>query len=573
MLSWVLRNDGDGAGAWVARILFGIVIVLLIGLSAFGQDKRDLEFETMVIGDLRVEFHQRMIGEAIVEGDYIVRQYDLATGELVKEDRHWRTDLPEVLPDVRPREFAIEEVGGEIVYAEMYYIALDSDVHPVYTRNPCWVVSRILGREGDAVYLAVSIIDAVTGEFLGYAVPPPYTGFSLTGPHNPGNYYHPKTGKLVCANCCGSWDAWYQNAASWFTKMGYTTESVKWPSEAKVKSHISSDDTAVFYELAHGGSTGFASGCVGNKTYEDTSAAEIKNWISSYNPMPFSFIGSCGGMCNTGAGSLSYELRKGSSNDTATVGYCGMGGGHCGSKCWGYSVKWQDAFFKYCSQGKTIYQAYLYALADYPACAPTTQGWCMRFAGDSDLKLVPALVRRQRLEVQLPDLRVLPRTIWDVIGPYLQIQLWLKNEGRLPIREPLVIDFLLDGERIHQEYTAPPAPGEELMIPLEIPVEEGLHEMAVVLDPRNAIEEADERNNTLTFEFVKGGGPPAGDCIDFEDPAPGMYVVHDVLFDSGRRSRSSRSSGAAGCGPTMASLISGLQGTLADPARRPGRTT
>jgi len=41
-----------------------------------------------------VEFHQRMIGEAIVEGDYIVRQYDRYTGELVKEMSHWRADLP-----------------------------------------------------------------------------------------------------------------------------------------------------------------------------------------------------------------------------------------------------------------------------------------------------------------------------------------------------------------------------------------------------------------------------------------------------------------------------------------------
>jgi len=76
------------------RILIGLGIILLFGLFVFGQDEQGLEFVHLIIGELRVEFHQRMIDEAIVEEDYIVRQYDAHTGELVKEDRHWRADLP-----------------------------------------------------------------------------------------------------------------------------------------------------------------------------------------------------------------------------------------------------------------------------------------------------------------------------------------------------------------------------------------------------------------------------------------------------------------------------------------------
>lgn len=76
------------------RILIGFGIILLFSLFVFGQDEQGLEFVNLIIGELRVEFHQRMIGEAIVEGDYIVRQYDRYMGELVKEDRHWRADLP-----------------------------------------------------------------------------------------------------------------------------------------------------------------------------------------------------------------------------------------------------------------------------------------------------------------------------------------------------------------------------------------------------------------------------------------------------------------------------------------------
>ncbi|MCK4579846.1 MAG: hypothetical protein KAU10_00750, partial [Dehalococcoidia bacterium] len=387
------------------------------------------------------------------------------------------------------------------MFSHLYYIADGSEIHPVYTRNPCWIVSSVISRDVEVEIVADAIIDAVTGEFLGYAVPPPqYTGFSLTGPTCNATCKDPKTGKQICTACCGAWTSHYQNAASWFIKMGYTTESVKWPTENKVKSHIQSYKTAVFYELAHGGSSGFASGCSGGKYYENTTASEVKSWIASFPPMRFAFIGSCGGMCSTGPGSLSSEFRKGSSKGTATVGYCGMSGAYCSKNCWhaDYTVKWQDAFFKYCYQGKTAYSAYLYALADYPACAPTTQGWCMRFAGDSDLKIYPALSRQQPPEFQpeLPDLRVLPKTIWDIIGfPRLRIQLWLKNEGHWPIRDLVAIDFLLDGELIHREVVPPPEEGEEMEVPVTLDVPEGSHIVEIILDPENRIEELDEENN------------------------------------------------------------------------------
>jgi len=540
MASRIRRWKGRRERKLVARILVGVGIVLLVGVSLFGQAERDLEFIQLMIGDLRVEFHQRMIGEAIVEGDYIVRQYDANTGELTKEGRHWRLDLPEELPRVIDREEAEAILGGEIVFRQLYYIADGSDIHPVYTRNPCWIIGSVIGHDGEVEILADGIIDAVSGEFLGYAVPPPqYTGFSLTGPTCHAGCKDPKTGKPICTACCGAWTSHYQNAASWFSKMGYTTESVTWPTESKVRSHVQSTLTAVLYELAHGGSSAFASGCSGGKYYEQTTASEVKSWIASYPAMPFAFIGSCAGMCNTGPGSFSYEFRKGSSKDTATVGYCGMSGAYCSKYCWhaGYTVKWQDAFFKYCHQGKMVYQAFLYALADYPACAPTTQGWCMRFAGDSDLKIYPALSRQPLPEVrpELPDLRVLPKTIWDIIeSEYLRLELWLKNGGELPIRDPLIIDFLLDGEQIHRDYGPTLPLGEEVMIPIEFQVPEGWHQMEIVLDPMNAIEEFDEENNTFVFEFEVGARPGAGGpCIGFEDHAAGIYVYSDVLFDAG----------------------------------------
>jgi hypothetical protein len=206
----------------------------------------------------------------------------------------------------------------------------------------------------------------------GYAVAAP-TGFSLTGPQ----YSHP---------CSGAWTGLYQNAAYWFETMGYPTEAVVWPTEVKVQSHIQSTETAVFYELAHGGSTSFASGCSGG-SYETTYASEISNWIQGYTPMPFTFIGSCGGMCDVGSGSLSDAFRKGSMTGTVTVGYCGM---DSDPDCWYASAySWQDTFFDYLNQGQTVGSAFSNANAMWPRCSDV-----MRLYGDESLILANGALTR-----------------------------------------------------------------------------------------------------------------------------------------------------------------------------------
>lgn len=199
------------------------------------------------------------------------------------------------------------------------------------------------------------------------------TGFSLSGPW----YSNP---------CRGAWTGLYQNAATWFETMGYPTEAVQWPTEAKVQSHIQSTETAVFYELAHGGSYSFASGCSGG-SYEQTTAGEISSWIEDYWPMPFTFIGSCGGMCDVGPGSLSDAFRKGSMIGTVTVGYCGMA---IDPDCWYTNAyQWQDTFFDYLSQGQTVGSAFDNASAMWPACSDV-----MLLYGDESLILANgALVR------------------------------------------------------------------------------------------------------------------------------------------------------------------------------------
>jgi hypothetical protein len=334
------------------------------------------EFKEIETNDKIVYFHQRKIDEAVVEKDFMVYQFDRNTRELLARNSHWRNDLPEHLSkSIIAKERAESLVEGEVQFSKMYIISPESDVFPIKPTpmNPCWVVRSI-----DNGNLIVTIIDAVDGKILGNGIPPPYTAFSMSGPQ----YFDP---------CGGVWYNWYKNAEFWFNEMGYSTESVEWPTEDKIKSHIQSNETAMFYEIAHSGgrSDQFKSGCLNGSEREYTYAYEIEEWIANYTKMPFAFLASCFSMCNTSDGNLSYEFRKGSMKNTVTIGYCNMSDEKC-HLCWTYSLDWQDMLFDYMNQSYTVKSAFDQANADYPCCASTG---CMRFVGDENLKVVPKVKR------------------------------------------------------------------------------------------------------------------------------------------------------------------------------------
>ena len=328
-------------------------------------------FKGVQISDKIVYFYQRKIEEAVVQRDFIVYHFDRLTKELLDIKYHWREDLPETLPKVISKERAELMVEGDIRFSQLYYICHESSVFPISPtpENPCWIVETL-----DAGKISVTVIDAVEGKILGPGIPPPYTAFSLTGPTD-------------ISGCSGGWYSWYENARDWFNTMGYSTEGVVWPTQNKVQSHIQSHETAMFYELAHGGSGGF-----GNACDDSTTASEIETWMTGYSKMPFTFIGSCGGMCSTGDDTLSYELRKGSNEYTVTVGYCGMSDPCCSEWCWyaGYTILWQNALFYYMNQGWTVKAAFDEADASYPGCAIYS---CMRFVGDENFSVVPVVTR------------------------------------------------------------------------------------------------------------------------------------------------------------------------------------
>jgi len=356
-----------------------LLVALTAGAATFEQvavehGDAGRTFERSEIGGMTVYFHQRMVGEATVEGDFIVHQLDSDTNELLKRIERWREGVPAVLPALLvSREEAEAMAPGEPLFSKLYVISPESDVFPLdpVPTNPCWIV-----RSLDGGTQIVTIVDAVTGLDLGRGVPPPYGGLSITGPQ-----YN--------APCSGAWDAWSGSAHTWFENMGYATDEIIWPEDYQVQGGIQSTTVAMFYELAHGGHTSFASGCVGGSDYETTYAGEIESWIANYGKMPFAFIGSCGGMCDTGDGSLSYEFRKGSSNNTATVGYCNMAETIC-EECWSVSIQWQNTLFSYMNQGWTVKAAHDQTNADYPQCGASE---CMRFAGDPNFAVVPLVAR------------------------------------------------------------------------------------------------------------------------------------------------------------------------------------
>ena len=333
------------------------------------------QFRGLQISDKIVYFRQRTIEHAIVERDYTLYHFDSKTRKLLAVKSHWRDDLPPQLPRLISEEQAESMVDGQIRFCKLYYISPESYVFPTEPtpQNPCWVIESI--KEGR---IAVTLVDAVEGKIAGYGIPPPYTAVAFTGPTD-------------TTECSGGWYAWYQNARDWFNTMGYDTATAEWPTEANVRNMIQSDDIAMFYEFGHGGSTSFSNACD-----DSTRASEVEAWIADYDKMPFTFLGSCGGMCSTGNNTFSYEFRKGSNEGAVTVGYCGMADSPCVDDCWyaGYTIDWQTVLFDYMNRGWTTRAAFDQANAEYPGCGLNS---CMRFAGDGSFTAIPLVSRRRGL--------------------------------------------------------------------------------------------------------------------------------------------------------------------------------
>lgn len=389
------------AGAAAGQVVTARDEPLLAPYDASAREYLKLQIDNVVS-----YFHQRMAGEAIVERDFVRYRIDAGTGALLEHTVHWRPDVPAGVTPLVTRAEAEAAVLGTVVGSRLWIIAPDSDVFPLRPPppGPCWVVRSIVDDR-----LVVSILDALTGDFLGLGIPPPYEGFSLGGPD--------------WGACAPFYTAWAQNAETWFEAMGYDTEMVDCPPDAKVQSHVQSDSTAMFYELAHGDSGSFHNICPDS---ESITAAEVETWIADYAPIVFVFLGSCGGMCDQGDNRLSFEFRKNDTFGTAAVGYCGMDSTGCDT-CWSYSIPWQTVLFDWMESGATVQTAFNQANLAYPGCAT---GNCTRIAGDTGLNVVPVLRRS------------ICGNVWDGwIGPFTSLErpYFIRCNSTVPAGQTLTV--------------------------------------------------------------------------------------------------------------------------------------
>jgi len=354
--------------------------------SNLDNKRSAMAIQEVVIGDLDVFWQQRKIGDAIVEKDRMVFHFDKSTGEFVDQRIKWRDDLPDVLPsNLISKQEAESIYGNEVQSSSLYIISPETNVFskldPI-PENPVWVIYGCEnGGKGEGCYNEqgfsnpkISVIDAVTGKYLGEGISPPsYTGFALQGPE-----------EYMNGACeLGEWNEWQDSAEDWFNTMGYNTRTAINPEKSEIMTHLQSFDTAVYYHIAHGKWDEFVSNCD-----QITQTYDIKEWIKDYPKMPFAMMMSCEASCSDGPISISYAFRKGSNKDTATVGPCEMNLEPCKSECWPVSVDWQNDFFHNLNYEYSVGNSFNIANAWYPGCAE-----CMVLSGDSDLKLVPLLER------------------------------------------------------------------------------------------------------------------------------------------------------------------------------------
>ncbi len=309
-----------------------------------------------IIGNIHVKYWEHVIDDAVVKNDYILLHMDPENDNILKFECTW-SDI----------EFSFLDPIEEIFEPENYFwkqIVIFNDendcTHFYKFSDPqeypvvCWEVRH---KDG------ATILYSLSGDPIGYGIPAPGDGFSLSGYNN--------------ASWPDPWIEFRQNADSWFSKWCNTTTSLSLPTPATISSHVSNSGVTLFYELAHGNQWYFQGDSAGSYYYSSVTGYNVQSDMANRQPITFAFIGSCQGMTTTGAGTFSYEFRKGQMINTTTVGYDHM------ETCpgWQYAFQWQDYMFQKINRGNTVKASFDMADAQYPTISPATV-----FVGDINLK-------------------------------------------------------------------------------------------------------------------------------------------------------------------------------------------
>ncbi len=93
-------------------------------------DQETLMFKRLENTILRAKsyFHQRRIGDAIVEKDFIRYMFNTETGKMIRQTRRWRDDLPETLEIKIPREEAEAKAPGILQSTRLLIISPESEI-------------------------------------------------------------------------------------------------------------------------------------------------------------------------------------------------------------------------------------------------------------------------------------------------------------------------------------------------------------------------------------------------------------------------------------------------------------
>jgi hypothetical protein len=305
-----------------------------------------------IIGDRYVRYWEHIVDNIFVMNDSMLLHMELLNFKILEFKRSWTNLI------VTSIYFHDSEFGGNYVWkrkvvfpdeddCDIFYTFYSEQQYPLF----CWEVRY---ENGSTYFFNLNETP------IGYSVAAPSAkGFIIQGYGD------------------SDWRFWRENAQDWYAKWYDSINSISSPSIDQISYFINnkSINTEVFYVIAHSG--GLSSRFLAEEDAYYT-ASQLKYDMENRKPMKLSILCCCSAMTYTGPGSLSYEFRKGSLNDTVTIGYHDM------ESCpnWIKSLDWQDYMFERIDKGYTIKKAYDRACAAYPQIADY-----VTFIGDPNLKI------------------------------------------------------------------------------------------------------------------------------------------------------------------------------------------
>jgi len=354
-----------------------LVIVIVIGLSFFpiinGSQNYENQILTQInqthdkilvkeknIGNIHVKYWIHVIDDVVIKNDYILLQLNPINNKIIKFEKKWIDTKDLEINTIKTNLNTIKTDENKVLWKEKVIYPEKNDLKNFYSIDKnqtfpllCWEVRYNNGN---------TFLYNSDGKIIGKGLSAPNEGFSLSGYNDP-SYPDP-------------WISWRLNADTWFKKWCDITTSISLPTVQIISSYVSNPDMNIFYEIAH--SVGLPTRFQANEEGVFYTADQIHEDMENRDPIRFAMLCSCEAMRDVGPGTISYEFRKGETQNTVTIGYIGM------ASCpgWSVSLEWQDYMFYIINSNYTIQDAFNLACAQYPIISD-----CVMFVGDQSLKI------------------------------------------------------------------------------------------------------------------------------------------------------------------------------------------